>query len=111
MSYEDNERLDRIEANINKAFAKLNMIELVLELAIAEGLARASTDNSLAWKTQLLRLIKCPTLPDIFTTASEQIEAEIVKQSTLMAQQFIVHVTTREIRFRPQINPENKLLL
>lgn len=82
---------------INEAFARLSMLEFLLEVIAANELARHEPEHSKAWKANFLQRFEAPILGPIpATTAAEQTEAWIAERSTQMAKRLMEKVTDRE---------------
>ena len=108
MDNDINTRLAFLENNIDKAFARMTMIEFAQEIIIANELARCPVDASQKWKDDFRRLMRQPSFPDTnspVTTEREQKEARIFDLSTKMADRFVEKVQIRESLIRQQAEP------
>lgn len=91
------------EKNIREAFARLSMLEFALEIVIANELSKNTLDISQRWKSDFVRMMKNPRLPDSLTPGSEQLEAYIVERACQMAQRFVHRLAERETLIRAEL--------
>ena len=76
------------------------MLEFAFEIIISNNLSKASPEFSQIWKTEFVRMMKNPKLPDSFTHDSEQLEADITERAVQMAERFVQKVAAREALMR-----------
>lgn len=86
---------------INEAFARLSMLELLLEIIVANEMARHEPAHSEAWKANFVQRFEAPLLGPIpATTEAEQTEAWIAERSAQMAARLMERVAGREAQIR-----------
>jgi hypothetical protein len=100
MSYEENERLDQIEEQVNETMAVLLMMEFVLEGFVANLLSDSSEQASSNWRREFVEHFELATLKrDLrltFGSMSPAQHDEIFKRSIEMAKKFVLNVAAME---------------
>jgi hypothetical protein len=83
---------------IDEAFARLSVLEFVIEIHTANTLAWQSQEISDQWKRDFVERTGSVILPNVLT--NEQKEAEITARAIQMAERFVKKVSEREASIR-----------
>jgi hypothetical protein len=107
MSYEENERLSKVEDQLNEALATLMLLEFALEQVTARILSDASVKNSQRWRKDFVQkdfgtAMQKRGLNASLPSAYHQQDADISHRSIQMAEVFVKNVVAQEDAFRKQ---------